>query len=536
MHPDTLKRLVRERFFSPRIWSVSVTGDFQGSTPAEVIDETAIPRLIEHLLDPSRTRPVVAVTTRHREPLVDVKALVEAVARRARVVLLTPGEATDALVEGLPDRLGVFGGACRIWWPGLTSQADPMDHPLVWVRPGAGESAVRRIAAEMDGWSSTPATRPGLGDDVEGTVVAVDRNGATIDIGGGLLAYAHRSHLTREGVQDPLDVVRVGQLVRARVGRITDSGDPQLDLGPFQGDAWAIFADEAKPGDVVRGRALRLLAGGSLLMEVLPGVAGVVPTHLLRDEDVPAEGAVVAVRVVSVDPRAKRCTLSLRDAPLGADGALPLRLMIGGPVFLAHDDAGAEEAASEVDRLRAQVARLEEELASAADQIAQIDEERSRLRSELRAARERARESRLRPEEPAVTDDEASFLTAVRAAYERLYQQADRERYPLGEVRLGPAFLESVRTTQGIDVNKIVEVVAHIAADRAHEIPGIQAHPWRTGEGGAPQRQREDGAKGWRAALQINTPSARRIHYWVLPSPDGRVVELDEVGVHDQHI
>ena len=81
MHPDTLKRLVRERFFSPRIWSVSVTGDFQGSTPAEVIDETAIPRLIEHLLDPSRTRPVVAVTTRHREPLVDVKALVEAVAR-----------------------------------------------------------------------------------------------------------------------------------------------------------------------------------------------------------------------------------------------------------------------------------------------------------------------------------------------------------------------------------------------------------------------------------------------------------------------
>lgn len=37
-------------------------------------------------------------------------------------------------------------------------------------------------------------------------------------------------------------------------------------------------------------------------------------------------------------------------------------------------------------------------------------------------------------------------------------------------------------------------------------------------------------AVAWRASLQVNTPSARRIHYWVLPS--GRV-DLARVSTHD---
>ncbi len=49
--------------------------------------------------------------------------------------------------------------------------------------------------------------------------------------------------------------------------------------------------------------------------------------------------------------------------------------------------------------------------------------------------------------------------------------------------------------------------------------------------GGTEQRVRaDDGAKAWRVSLQINTPSARRLHFWRLP--DGGV-ELSRVGVHD---
>jgi len=504
---------------------------------AEVIEEGAVPALVDELFDLTRAAPVIAVTTRYREPLVDVAALVEAVGGRGRVVVLTEGAATDALVEALPDRLGVFGGACRIWWPGLTRDADPLAQPLVWVRPENTDAAVRRITAELNAWSPLPSRTPGEGEDVEGTVVAIDPTGATIDIGTPRPAYAHRRYLTREGVDDPHDVLRVGQSVRARVGRVTASGDVQLDLRDRQGDGWAILTDDAKVGDVVRGRVVRVFHGGSRLVEVLPGVTGLVPVHLLRDGDAPEVDDVVAARLVSVDTRAKRATLSLRDAPESTDGAVPLRLMIGGPVFLAERDADAEAAASEVDRLRAEVERLEDELASSRDQVAQLEEERLRLRAELRASRDRAREARpraARDDSPA--DSPEAFLTAVHEAYERLYLQGDRERYPLGEVRLGDGFLDSVRRLQGVDAGKIVEVVAHVAANRAHEIPGVQAHPWRTGDGGAPQRERPDGARGWRAALQVGTPSARRLHYWVIPTSAGRIIELDEVGVHDEHI
>jgi hypothetical protein len=43
-------------------------------------------------------------------------------------------------------------------------------------------------------------------------------------------------------------------------------------------------------------------------------------------------------------------------------------------------------------------------------------------------------------------------------------------------------------------------------------------------------RVRNDGAIAWRASLQVNTPSARRIHYWVLPSGQ---IELARVAAHD---
>ena len=58
-------------------------------------------------------------------------------------------------------------------------------------------------------------------------------------------------------------------------------------------------------------------------------------------------------------------------------------------------------------------------------------------------------------------------------------------------------------------------------------------HRLRTGLGGDdPVRVRKDGAAAWRASLQVNTPSARRIHYWVLPNGQ---VEFARVATHDDY-
>lgn len=63
--------------------------------------------------------------------------------------------------------------------------------------------------------------------------------------------------------------------------------------------------------------------------------------------------------------------------------------------------------------------------------------------------------------------------------------------------------------------------------------PRILGHPapLRINEAGdSPQRVSDDGARADRVSLQVNTPSARRLHFWRLP--DGHI-ELSKVGVHD---
>lgn len=109
-----------------------------------------------------------------------------------------------------------------------------------------------------------------------------------------------------------------------------------------------------------------------------------------------------------------------------------------------------------------------------------------------------------------------------------LSEQAQRA---LPEYLIGPDFLESFESLEGIKPEKVADVVVEIVTGRAPEIEGRKVHRLRSGSGGSdPYRVRDDGAVAWRASLQVNTASARRIHYWVLP--DGRY-ELNNVAIHD---
>jgi hypothetical protein len=80
----------------------------------------------------------------------------------------------------------------------------------------------------------------------------------------------------------------------------------------------------------------------------------------------------------------------------------------------------------------------------------------------------------------------------------------------------------------------MLEVCAQVATNLPHKIPGREVHPLRDGSRGAGSVTRgRDGAKAWRCALQVKTPSARRLHWWNVPGPDGAVIEFACIGTHD---
>jgi hypothetical protein len=132
---------------------------------------------------------------------------------------------------------------------------------------------------------------------------------------------------------------------------------------------------------------------------------------------------------------------------------------------------------------------------------------------------------------PEFADREQGFRHAVTTAWALRTPVAEQSTRPLGRYSLGPEFLDSLERTPGLSISKVAGVVFEIVTDRAREIAGRDLHQVRVSAGPTSEYvRRPDGATLWRAALQVNTPQARRIHYWALP--DGSY-ELADVRLHD---
>ncbi|RPF22695.1 hypothetical protein [Myceligenerans xiligouense] len=185
----------------------------------------------------------------------------------------------------------------------------------------------------------------------------------------------------------------------------------------------------------------------------------------------------------------------------------------------------------ELDELRQYVADLR-------DQVDRRDHQLERSRAQLRA--EKSKSAAYRRElgrdvevttERYFTDPAEQFRFEVTQTWVQIVPAGEKERWPLEEYVLGSRFLESLETVEGISRDKVLRTVVHVVTGRAPEMNGLQVHPLRSGLGGDdPQRVRDDGATCWRVSLQVNTPSARRMHYWRLP---GGAYELSRVVLHD---
>jgi len=158
------------------------------------------------------------------------------------------------------------------------------------------------------------------GQTLPGVVRSIMPYGAFVDIGG-LDGLLHVSDMSYARVEDPADIVKVGQEVQVVVLSV-DRESRRISLGLKQAmaDPWDDAEDRWQVDDIVAGRVVRLAPFGAFV-ELTEGVDGLIPASELsydrrirQPREILSEGQVVNARVMSVDSAGRRISLSLKRA------------------------------------------------------------------------------------------------------------------------------------------------------------------------------------------------------------------------------
>jgi len=165
------------------------------------------------------------------------------------------------------------------------------------------------------------------GQTVHGVVKRLVDYGAFIDIGG-VDGLAHISDLAWHRVKHPSDVLEVGQELDVYVKSV----DPEakrisLSVKDTMRDPWLDKAENYAEGDYIEGKVIKLTDFGAF-MEIEPGFDGLIPMGELaerrieRADEAVHVGDEVRVKVLRIDMKRKRISLSITKAKKDADSAV----------------------------------------------------------------------------------------------------------------------------------------------------------------------------------------------------------------------
>ncbi|MFT4035828.1 MAG: S1 RNA-binding domain-containing protein [Patulibacter sp.] len=315
--------------------------------------DTHVATLAQEIRDPQRTRPVVVVTAKPSagRPFVDADALAERLGELAAVWLLDDPDLTWTLTDALPPKLDVYGGAVRAYNTLDGDDPYPSDHPQWTVfNDEEGVRAVELIAGYVELISRSPL--PAFGEVTTATVTTVRKAGAELDLATGHPAFVSIDHLIQHGeVFHAADVVQVGQQVPVRVGAWNPhAGRLSVTMREFAPDPWERLAEVYEPGMLIEGGVTGVTKFGAFV-ELLPGVEGLLHKSKISNEfveyvdDYVREGDRLTVRLLDLDPDARKASVGLRDVPAGATAVPPASILPGGPPWLPMPSEQADPAA-----------------------------------------------------------------------------------------------------------------------------------------------------------------------------------------------
>lgn len=181
------------------------------------------------------------------------------------------------------------------------------------------EKEEKLIISEKAAWDDQQkkvVSKYKVGDQVKGRVTGVVDFGAFVEFGDNLEGLVHISELAWQRIDNPRDIIKVGDIVEAEIIEIADT-KVSLSLKKLQKDPWVDVAKKYNIGQKVRGKVLKVNPFGAFV-ELDNDIHGLVHISELSDKKIASPKDVVTVGkdydfvILSIEPNNHRLGLSLK--------------------------------------------------------------------------------------------------------------------------------------------------------------------------------------------------------------------------------
>jgi len=482
---------------------------------SRVANELEARALYEEILRPGRVYPIVGLSCPYQQshPLLSPGQVRKVVWPTVPIYIIESRE-SRTLSALLPDEMGAYNGAIRVWFPGVDEDSEARWHPLIYDSTGAyGEKALARIAAAFV--HRPPESTEALSSEERAVMRlrSLPRPATAEAAGqgsGSLVPLATRKDLRRLVVDlrraerdYPIVVLSFGETdgepafgadaVRARLA----SYIPVYVLGTT--DLCRRLPQSFGPQLAVEGGNARVFWPGAN-PESDPDEHPLVPAHSANDHRHATDRLIAALELSRPGVRVHVLELQKRLTRVERQASESLRELRN---TRSDRDAAAARAAD----------------AEAAWEVAE---------RQLQALQAVGLDERALELVGAMDTDARLHWLIAREWLRALPNTADREEYPMKYV-FGSGFVESVQELVGTPLERIAWVCAMVASARAKGMPGIEPHHLRSDRGGASEQMvRSDGAKAW--ICKLGGDGASRLQYWL--RQDG-IAEIAMASVHD---
>ncbi|MAG29050.1 30S ribosomal protein S1 [bacterium] len=180
------------------------------------------------------------------------------------------------------------------------------------------EREEKLIVSEKAAWEkqqTAQLSKYNVGDEVSGRATGVVDFGVFVEFGDGLEGLVHISELAWQRIDNPSDVVKVGDEIKAKIISV-DGGRVSLSVKKLVDDPWKKASEKYKVGDKVQGKVLKINPYGAFveLDRDIHGLAHVSELNEKEEQDMSKllkVGEMHDFKILSIEPAAHRLGLGI---------------------------------------------------------------------------------------------------------------------------------------------------------------------------------------------------------------------------------